>query len=83
MILADDNFATIVYIIEQGRLIYIYMQAFIRYLIPLNFGEVEATFFTAALGIPEGLIPVQLLWINLVTNSPPQQHWDLTPLIPT
>lgn len=71
MILTDDNFATIVKAVEQGRGIFDNIKKAVHFLLGTNIGEIVAVFAASLLGFSQPLIPIQLLWINLVTDSLP------------
>ena len=71
MVLTDDNFASIVNAVEEGRGIYNNIQEFVHYLLSCNISEVVLVLFAAVVGWPVPLLPIQLLWINLITDGLP------------
>lgn len=71
MVLVDDNYASIVRAVREGRVIYDNIRKFIRFLLAANFGEILLIFFGILIGLPLVLLPLQILWINLITDSLP------------
>jgi Ca2+-transporting ATPase len=71
LILADDNFATIVAAVEQGRVTYNNIRKSVRYLLASNLGEMVVMGAAVALGLPLPLLPLQILWLNLVGDGLP------------
>ncbi|MFH0771138.1 MAG: calcium-transporting P-type ATPase, PMR1-type [Candidatus Omnitrophota bacterium] len=71
MVVTDDNFASIVSAVEEGRGIYGNIKKFIHYLLSCNAGEILVMFISSLVGFPPPLLPIHILWVNLVTDSLP------------
>jgi P-type Ca2+ transporter type 2C len=80
MILADDNFVTIIEAVKTGRHIYENIKKAIHFLLATNIGEIVAIFMGLVLGLESPLLAIQLLWINLVTDSFPAIALGLEPI---
>jgi Ca2+-transporting ATPase len=71
MVLTDDNYASIVAAVEQGRVIYANIRKFVFYLLSCNLAEILVIFAATLVGWPSPLAPIQLLWLNLITDGAP------------
>lgn len=82
MVITDDNFASIVAAVEEGRGIYDNIRKFVHYLLSCNAGEILVMFIASLIGLPAPLLPIQILWINIVTDGLPALALGVDPVDP-
>ncbi len=82
MVVTDDNFASIVSAVEEGRGIYDNIKKFVHYLLSCNTGEILVMFVSSLVGWPMPLLPIQILWVNLVTDGLPALALGVDPVEP-
>jgi Ca2+-transporting ATPase len=82
MVVTDDNFASIVAAVEEGRGVYDNIRKFIHYLLSCNAGEIMVMFVASLFGLPAPLLAVHILWVNLVTDGLPALALGVEPLDP-
>jgi Ca2+-transporting ATPase len=82
MVVTDDNFASIVAAVEEGRGIYDNIKKFVHYLLSCNAGEILTMFTASLVGLPVPLLPIHILWVNLVTDGLPALALGVDPVDP-